>query len=168
MALFTVPAWPRTRPKDPVSHSVTTWTATCGSATSIREGKDVRNSRTLLAELGWSPPLPHSPALRSTSPHAVSFITLQRTFVTGLPLCSQRKLEVGNRTKGRSLQNAGMREPMPRIWVWAYVWRGAQGLGKHEDGVQRELNPHLSAQAAISRDSHKTQLCLNQSMKPYR
>lgn len=47
----------------------------------------------------------------------------------------------GQQNKDMSLQN------MLRVWVWAHERRELSiwGLGKPEDGAQRELNPHLSA-----------------------
>lgn len=81
------------------------------------------------------------PALRSAGPHAVSLITLQEDICHWTFSLFSEKAGSGQKNKDMSLQN------MLGIWVWSHERRelSTQGLGKPEDGAQRELNPHLSA-----------------------
>lgn len=99
------------RPQDtsrgPCAHSVTTWTATCGSATSTRGWKDVRTCRSLWEDLLWTPTLPCWPAPRSTGPHAMSLITLQEDICNWTSSLFSEEARSGHQNKGRSLQNTG-------------------------------------------------------------
>lgn len=110
--LCTVPGWPRTHPKAPVSPNVTIWTATCGSTTSTRGWKDVRSSKSLLAELLWTPTLPRWPTLRRTGPHAMSLITLQEDICHWTSSLFSEKTRNGQKNKGGFLQNMNEGEPV--------------------------------------------------------
>lgn len=135
--------------RDPSTY-VITWTAKCGSTTSTKEQRDVRTSRSLLTDLLQTPALRCWPALRSAGSMPRASLLCKRTFVTVLPLCSE-KAGSGQQNKGRSLRNRGEGAPVLWIWGWAPVWRR---LGKHEEGAQSALNPHRRAQAALSVGSH--------------
>lgn len=100
--------------------------------------------------------LPHWPALGSTGPYTMSLITLQEDTCNWTSSLFSEKAGSGPQNKGQVFAEHGHgRTHAANLGLGPCVdGLRTQGLGKHEHRAQRELNPHLSAQAAVSWDSH--------------